>query len=76
MPNSWGTQVRKHKEISEFYRKLTNENAIPIIVTLIEEEILLCEGVPIVPISKLNSFINEEDKGLSSPQVVEDEAGR
>lgn len=68
--------VRKHKERSEFYRKLTNENAIPIIVTLIEEEILLCEEVPIVPISKLNSFINEEDKGLSSPQVVGDEAAR
>ena len=36
------------------------------------EEILLCEEVPIVPISKLNSFINEEDKGLNSPQVVGD----
>jgi hypothetical protein len=40
------------------------------------EEILLCEEVPIVPISKLNSFINEEDKGLNSPQVVGDEAAR
>lgn len=66
--------VRKHKERSEFYRKLTNENVIPIIVTLIEEEILLCEDIPIIPIFRLNSFINEEDSGLSSPQVADDEA--
>ncbi|MCK9566623.1 MAG: restriction endonuclease [Methanothrix sp.] len=63
----------QHKERSEFYRKLTDENVIPVIVTLIEEEILSCEYIPIVPISKLNSFINEEDKGLRSPQVVDDE---
>jgi protease II len=68
--------VRNHKERSEFYRKLTNENAIPIIVTLIEEELLLCEGVPIVPIYKLNSFINEEDKGLNLPQVDGNEVAR
>jgi len=59
------TAVRKHKERSEFYRNLTNENAIPIIVTSIEEEILFCDDVPIVPILKLNSFINEEDKSLN-----------
>ena len=55
---------------------MTNENAIPIIVTLIEEELLLCEGVPIVPIYKLNSFINEADKGLNLPQVDGNEAAR
>ena len=56
------TAVKKHKERCEFYRNLTDENPIPIIVTLIEEEILIFESVPIVPISRLNSFINEEDK--------------
>jgi protease II len=58
------TAVKKHKERLEFYKDLTKENAIPIIVTLIEEDILYCDDVPIVPISKLNSFINEEDKGF------------
>jgi len=55
--------VEQHKERSKFYRNLTNENVIPIIVTFIEEEILFYEEVPVVPISKLNSFINEEDRG-------------
>ena len=66
--------VKKHKERVEFYKKLTNENAIPIIVTLIEEEILLCEDIPIIPIFRLNSFINEEDSGQSSPHVADDDA--
>jgi len=56
------TAVKKHKERCEFYRNLSDENPIPVIVTLIEEEILIFESVPIVPISRLNSFINEEDK--------------
>jgi protease II len=56
--------VKKHKERSEFYRILTNETVTPIIVTLIEEEISFYEDTPIVPILKLNSFINEEDRGI------------
>jgi hypothetical protein len=65
--------VQQHKERAEFYRALTDEDAIPIVVTLIEEEILFHEEIPIVPIMKLNSFINEEEKGSlteenSSPQ--------
>ena len=55
------TAVKQHKERSEFYRVLTNENVTPIIVTLIEEEISFYEDIPIVPILKLNSFINEEE---------------
>ncbi len=54
--------VKKHKERTEFYKKLTKEQAIPVIVTLIEEEIKFYEDVPIVPISKLNSFLNEIDR--------------
>jgi len=57
--------VKKHKERLEFYKDITNENAIPIIVTLIEEELLFFDDVLIVPISKLNSFINEEDTGFN-----------
>ena len=65
------TAVRKHKERSEFYRNLTNEHVIPVIVTLIEEEILFCEDIPIIPISKLNSFINDGDYSPSPLNDVE-----
>jgi hypothetical protein len=54
--------VEQHRERTTFYKNITDEDAIPIIVTLIEEEIRFYEGVPIVPIQKLNSFINELDK--------------
>jgi Holliday junction resolvase len=57
--------VEQHRERTEFYRNLTNENAIPVIVTFIEEEISFFEEVPIVPIMKLNSFIKEEERGES-----------
>ena len=65
--------VRRHIERFEFYSSLTNENVIPVIVTLIEEEILLYEGVPVVPILKLDSFINEEDKGIEPSQDIQAE---
>jgi len=65
--------VKQHIERCEFYSRLTNENAIPVIVTLIEEEILFFEGVPVVPILKLDSFINEEDKGIDPPQDMQAE---
>ena len=58
--------AQKHKERSEFYKVLTNEAAMPIIVTFIEEEILIFEGIPIIPIFKLNSFINEKERGVDS----------
>jgi protease II len=53
--------VEQHKERTAFYAAITNENAVPLLVTLIEEEIRLYEGVPIVSIQKLNSFVNELD---------------
>jgi hypothetical protein len=53
--------IEQHKERTRFYECITYEDAIPIVVTLIEEEIQFYEGVPIVPILKLNSFINELD---------------
>lgn len=53
--------VMDHKERTVFYETITNEEAIPVIVTLIEEEIRVFEGVPLVPVRKLNSFICELD---------------
>jgi len=55
--------AEQHRERSEFYRELTKEDVIPVIVTLIEEEISFCEGIPVVPILRLNSFINEVESG-------------
>jgi hypothetical protein len=53
--------IEQHKERTTFYESIMNEDAIPLVVTLVEEEIHLYEGVPIVPILKLNSFISELD---------------
>ena len=68
------TAVQKHIERSEFYRVLTNETVTPIIVTFIEEEILIFEGVPIIPIFRLNSYINEKEKGVDSLQAAAEDA--
>jgi Holliday junction resolvase len=54
--------IEQHKERTAFYKSITGEDAVPIIVTLVEEDIQFYEGMPIVPIQKLNSFINEMDK--------------
>ena len=56
--------IVQHKERTLFYESITTEDAIPLIVTLIEEEILVFEGVPIVPVYKLNSFIRELDNHM------------
>jgi hypothetical protein len=53
--------ILKHKERTAFYEDIMQEDAVPLIVTLIEEEIRVYEGVPIVPVLKLNAFINELD---------------
>jgi hypothetical protein len=53
--------VEQHKERTLFYAAVTNEDAIPLLVTLIEEEIRVYEGVPIVPVQKLNGFVSEFD---------------
>ncbi len=51
--------VIQHRERALFYDNLMNEHAVPIIVTLIEEEIRIFEGVPLVPVHRLNTFIGE-----------------
>jgi len=53
--------VLQHKERTAFYETVMQEDAVPIIVTLIEEEILVFEGVPLVPVLRLDSFISELD---------------
>jgi hypothetical protein len=54
--------IEKHKERTKFYSNLTEEISIPVIVTFIEEDIKFYEDMPIIPISRLNSFINEVDR--------------
>ena len=54
--------IEQHKERTKFYMNLTEENLIPIIVTFIEEDIKFYEGMPIIPIFRLNAFINEFDR--------------
>ena len=53
--------VGQHKERTMFYESITDEDAIPVIVTHIEEQVLVHEGVPLVPVLKLNAFIGELD---------------
>lgn len=53
--------VVKHKERALFYENIMNEDAVPIIVVLIEEKIRIFDGVPLVPVHRLNAFIAELD---------------
>jgi hypothetical protein len=48
--------IEQHKDRTPFYEQITQVEAFPIIVTIIEEEIQVYEGVPIVPVNKLDSF--------------------
>jgi hypothetical protein len=59
--------IEQHKERTSFYETIMNEDAIPVVVTLVEEEIHVYQGVPIVPILKLNSFISELDTHAQDP---------
>jgi hypothetical protein len=53
--------VAKHRERARFYETITREDAVPLLVTLIEEEIRVVDGVPLVPVHRLNAFIAELD---------------
>ena len=53
--------ILQHRERTGFYERITNEDAIPLIVILIEEEIRVFEGIPLVPVLKLDAFIRELD---------------
>jgi Holliday junction resolvase len=53
------TAVAKHRERALFYESVTGGDAVPVIVVLIEEEIRVFEGMPLVPVHRLNAFIGE-----------------
>lgn len=53
--------ILQHRERVAFYQEITQEDAVPVMVTLIEEEIRLFDGVPLVPVHRLNAFIGELD---------------
>jgi hypothetical protein len=67
--------ILQHKERTLFYESITHEDAVPVIVTFIEEEILVFEGVPIVPVLRLDAFIDELDHhaGGTSYSIFEEE---
>jgi hypothetical protein len=69
--------IDQHRERTQFYTHNTGEDAIPVVVTLIEEHIRSYERVPIVPIQKLNAFINECDTHIDwdTPGEFPSEAG-
>jgi len=48
-----------------------NISALPVIVTLHQEEIQFVENVPIVPIMKLSSFLDEFVGNLDSLTSIE-----
>jgi Restriction endonuclease len=54
----------QHKERTAFYERITGGNAIPVLVTLVEENILVFEGVPLVPVTRLNGFIGDLDNHM------------
>jgi len=53
--------IGQHRERVQFYEELTQEDAVPVVVTLVEEEIRIFDGVPLVPVHRLNAFIGELD---------------
>lgn len=68
--------IGKHKERAQFYEGVTQEEPVPVIVTLIEERIRVFEGVPLVPVTRLNAFIGELDihaDGISFARFEEEE---
>ena len=63
--------VKKQVERVKRYVADENMSALPVIVTLHQEEIQFIENVPIVPIMKLSSFLDEFVGNLDSLASVE-----
>ena len=61
------------KQVERVKRYVTDENmsALPVIVTLHQEEIQFIDNVPIVPIMKLSSFLDEFIGNLDSLLSIE-----
>ncbi|MCX6815769.1 MAG: restriction endonuclease [Candidatus Aenigmarchaeota archaeon] len=51
--------VKKHMERCDMYAIKTGETIRPVVVTLLDDSIEEHEGVPIIPILKLNWFLND-----------------
>lgn len=51
-------QARLHKERVQEFRKKTGQKCIPIIVSFLDDNLLLEEGCLFVPVEKLNDFLN------------------
>ncbi len=51
--------VRKHLERCDLYSIAKNKEVMPLIVTLLDDDIEEINGVAIVPITKLNWFLNQ-----------------
>jgi hypothetical protein len=65
--------ILQHRERVEFYVGITQEEAVPVMVTLIEEEIRVFEGVPLVPVHRLNAFIGEMESSVEGYPMAYDE---
>ena len=63
--------VKKQVERVKRYVADENMSALPVIVTLHQEEIQFIENVPIVPIMKLSSFLDEFVGNLDSLKSIE-----
>ena len=63
--------VKKQVERVKRYVSDENMSALPVIVTLHQEEIKFIENVPIVPIMKLSSFLDEFVGNLDSLASIE-----
>ena len=66
-------QVRRTKILLRAKRRITQDNisqAVPIILTLYSINIQFIDGVPIVPITKFKSFIENVPLHLSEIQVI------
>lgn len=68
--------VVQHRERADFYEAITREDAVLLIMTLIDEEIRVIAGVPLVPVHRLNAFIAEMDRypdGVSFTEYGDEE---
>ena len=52
------TAVKKHLERCDLYSIAKNKTVVPLIVTLLDDNIEEIDGVAVVPIMKLNAYLN------------------
>ncbi|HXV66934.1 MAG TPA: restriction endonuclease, partial [Nitrosopumilaceae archaeon] len=70
--SSLGVIVKKQvKRVKHFVAKTQEAMAVPVIVTLYQEEISFIDNVPIVPILQLSSFLDEFYGNLDDLKTIE-----